>query len=138
MSFLKFEGTKDFIVCTPALIVTFRASGSIQAGTFVTFDAGGTGDVYTSTGTSGSYRPIGLALSTKTSGTEVPVLVWGYAKNIPITGSAVKPGDILVGAQSGFGSTSGSNASGSIYAVGTIVTSAANGGSCLAFIDCIN
>lgn len=137
MSFMSFEGTADYIVATPALIVSFKASGSVAAGTFVAWDAGNTGDVYNVAASiaSGSYRPAGFALATAASGTVFPVLVWGYAKNIHVTGSAVNPGNPLVAAGTN-GGTSGS--AGTAAVVGTFTTAAASGAKALAFINCLS
>jgi len=134
-AFQYYEGTKDYIAATPALIITFRASGSVTGGQFVAFDAGNTGDVYNAgLGlASGASAPAGFALMTKATGTEVPVLVWGYAKNVPwlgITGVAGSP--VVIS-----GSSATTTAGAGIYVCGKVITGSATGGTVVALIDCM-
>jgi hypothetical protein len=134
MAFQFYEGTSDYLAATPALIITFRASGSVTGGRFCAFDAGNTGDVYTPAVASGSVAPAGFAIMTKATGTEVPVLVWGYAKNIPwlgITGVAGSPVFIS-------GSSATTSAGLGIYVCGKVITGSATGGTVVALIDCMN
>lgn len=144
MAFQYYEGTMDFVAATPAMIVTFRASGSITAGRGVCYRTGsqaGAGDVYQpSLFVSGSPDagnvPAGVALQTVTSGQELGVLVWGYAKNLPYLGNVtIEPGHPLVLSGSYF-STSGSTSE-ELCHVGKCVTGSATGGTIVAFIDCM-
>jgi hypothetical protein len=129
-----FEGTKDYVALTPALIFTFKASGSIAAGQFVAYDTGTSGCVYQPAVASGSTVAAGLALSTKTDGTEVPVLVWGLAKNVPWLGiTSIAGNPVYISGSSGTTSTGVG-----IYQIGTVVTGSATGGTVVAFIDCLS
>lgn len=113
MSFLYFEGTKDYVLATPCLITTFKASGSVTAGRLVTWDTGhaGAADVFLPpAGTiSGSLPVAGLATATVADGEACPVIVWGYVKNIPVIGSlTLTTTDCLVVSGAGYASRSGS------------------------------
>jgi hypothetical protein len=133
-AFQYYEGTKDYIAATPALILTFRASGSVTGGQFVAFDAGNTGDVYTPAVASGSVAPAGFALMTKATLTEVPVLVWGFAKNVPWLGATSVAGNPVFIS----GSSATTSAGLGIYVCGKVITGSAAAGTVVALIDCMN
>lgn len=133
MAFQYYEGTADYIAATPALIVTFRTSGSVAAGNFVAFDAGNTGDVYQPAVASGSVAPAGLALQTRATGQDIAILVHGYAKNIPYLGATCYAGNNLFIS----GSSATTSAGAGIYTIGRVVTGSATGGTVVAFIDCL-
>jgi hypothetical protein len=133
-AFQYYEGTKDYIAATPALIITFRASGSVSGGQIVAFDAGNTGDVYTPAVASGSTAVAGLALMTKANATEVPVLVWGYAKNVPYLGATCYAGNPLFVSGSSVTTSAGTG----IYQIGTVITGSATGGTVVALLDFMN
>lgn len=143
MAFQYYEGTMDFVAATPAMIVTFRASGSLTAGRAAVYDKGGSGDVYQIATAAGiisgatTYVPAGVTLQTVTDGQEVAVLVWGYAKNLPYYGnSSAIPGNPVVMSGASYWSTSGSTTE-SLAHCGKVVTGSASGGTILAFIDCM-
>ncbi len=144
MSFLYFEGTKDYVLATPCLITSFKASGSITAGRLVTFDTGNAGgaDVFLPpAGTiSGSLALAGLATQTVADGDPCPVLVWGYAKNIPVIGSlTLTTGDYLVVSGAGYASRSGSaGATGKNQAIAGKVISGSSTWVKAAFINCMD
>ena len=134
------EGTTDYVAATPALIVTFRASGSIAAGRTVTQDNLANGDVYQpiAATVSGGNVPTGLALKTVSDGEDIPVLVWGYAKNVAIKdgGSVGRPGYSLIMTGAGYLAPTGSMSHSYVskgfagkYLSGSTST-------CWAFIDC--
>ena len=140
MSFLYFEGTKDFIAATPALITTFVASGSTVAGRLLSWT---TGDMTVghpaSTAGSGSTKVAGLCLATVSSGDPCPVLVWGYAKNVAAT-AIFTCGDALVCTGSGYIGTSGSvkpvtGSSSNAYWCGRYVSGSST--SAIVFINCL-
>jgi len=143
MAYLSLEGTKDFLAATPALIVTYVASGSIAAGNGLKWDAGNTGEVWADTaGALGKCA--GVALATVSDGDNVPVLVWGYAKNL-VSYETMVPGDriMLSSVAQGPGFTkdvpvlvSGSY-SASIYRCGTCVTNVTSGSKFMALINCM-
>lgn len=126
-----YEGTKDFVVMTPCLLVTFKASGSITAGKLVCFDAGGTSDVYQATVAIGGAKAVGLAVQTVSDDDPVNVMVWGFAKNLALTyaSETIAPGEAITISGSG-GFTSGSARS-----VGRVVSGSA--ARFMAFIDCM-
>ena len=140
MAFMYYEGTKDYVAATPALVVTFRASGSITAGRIVTFDSGDNDtDVIqpAATTASGALTPAGLACKTVSDGEDIPVLVWGFGKNIA-TRVAGNPGDPIVISGAGYVVPSGSTAAASGVLrnfIGKWVSGSAT--SCMAFIDCL-
>jgi hypothetical protein len=146
MAYLTLEGTKDFIVSTPALIVTFVASGSIAAGNGLKWDAGNSGNVWADTaGALGKCA--GVALATVSDDDYVPVLVWGYAKNL-VAFETMVPGDTImlssVAQGPGFIKETVVNVSGSvgrtIYKCGVCVsnvTSGSGGAKFLALINCM-
>ena len=109
MSFMYFEGTKDYLAATPALITTFEASGSITAGRLVSFNTNADQRVSLpgASTASGSANVAGLAVATVSNGDPCPVLVWGYAKNIAATGTFTV-GNPIVSSGSGYVATSGS------------------------------
>ena len=133
MAFQYYEGTMDYLAATPALIATFAASGSITAGNIVCFDAGNSAAVYAAAGISGSNAPVGLALQTQSTGKEIAVLVWGYAKNIPYVGATTYAGDLLT--TSGSSATKATGTITGAYIIGKVVTGSAAGGTVVAFID---
>ena len=142
MSLLYFEGTKDYVLATPALITSFKASGSITAGRLVAFDTGNAGgaDVYLPpAGTiSGSLACAGLALATVADAEPCPVFVWGYAKNIPVIGSlTLTTGDCLVISGAGYASRSGSVATPKLQTVVGKVISGSSTWVKAAFINCL-
>ena len=140
MAFMYYEGTKDYVAATPVLITTFKASGSITAGRIVVFDTGdNSSNVYQppATTASGALAPVGLAIKTVSDGDDVPVIVWGFAKNIA-TKLAGNPGDPIVISGSGYVAPSGSTAvtTGVLRSfIGKWVSGSST--SCMAFIDCM-
>lgn len=144
MAYLSLEGTKDFLVQTPALIITLVASGSITAGNGLKWDAGNSGNVWADTaGAVGKCA--GIALATVSDDEYVPVLVWGYAKNL-LSYETLVPGDnfILSSAAQGPGfmkdaapAVSGSTYASTIYKVGVCVSNVASGSKFLALINCM-
>jgi len=133
MAFWYYEGTKDYLVQgLPAVVLTFKASGSITAGRFVALDAGGTSDVYQPTAAINTIaNPAGVALHTASDDDPVAVLVWGVAKNLSFANSSetVTPGCMVTI------SGSGQLTSGSAYIVGRIMSGSATRLMC--FIDCM-
>jgi len=137
MAFWYYEGTKDFVVTTPALILTFKASGSITAGRGVTFDAGNTSDVYQATCPINNKVPVGVALATVSDDDPVPVLVWGVAKNLTSIGQAKTPGMLIGLSGSGYFAQA-TEASGSSYIAGKVISGSGTAtGKFMAFIDCM-
>jgi hypothetical protein len=147
MAFMYFEGTRDYVAATPALITTFQASGSIAAGRLVGFVSTIDQRVFTALSTSALQGagavPAGLALQTVSDGDPCPVLVWGYAKNIA-TGSSTGNVGItmtypIVMSGAGYATTSGSLGTGtivkSLFQVGKAISGSA--GSITAFINCM-
>lgn len=137
-----YEGTKDYVAATPALITTFRASGSISAGRCVVFVGDDSSDVYQPTGLpSGSVLPVGVAIQTVSTTDPVAVLVWGHAKNLPLLGGAVTPGSFIVNTGSGYWGTSGSTMTNPLYRLATVagkcVSGSAASGKITAFINCM-
>jgi len=144
MSFVYFEGKMDYLAATPALILTFRASGSMKPGRPCVFDAGNTGDVYQPTASaSGSLIPVGVVLKTVADQEATPVLVWGVAKNLSVLSNVtLVPGHPLVvsgSASDCVWSTSGSGAATVPVRVGgKVLSGSASGASNLyALIDCM-
>lgn len=135
MSFMYYEGTADFLAATPALTVTFEASGSITAGRAVSYDtAGQASTVYMPSAVrSGATVVAGVALQTVSTGNPVGVLVWGYAKSLPKLGEGGQFGESLVISGSGYWTQSGSGQS--RYVAGRIVSGSGN--TIVAFIDCM-
>lgn len=142
MAMYTYEGTKDFIVVYPALIASFKASGSITAGKGVKFDAGGTSEVYQATSTAaGGDQCAGIALNTVADNGNCSVLVWGFAKNLTAV-SAYTPavGDriILSGSGNFTSLTTGSFLTNPYVVAGKVVSgSGTAGGKFMAFIDCM-
>ena len=138
-AFLYYEGTADYLAATPALIVTFAASGSITAGRgVVNGGASNPGYVYQPpSGTiSGSLVPAGVALSTVSDGDPLPVLVWGYAKSLTTLATASNNyfGQALVITGSGYWGASGSTKVATV--AGKIISGSA--GYIYAFINCMD
>lgn len=140
MSYYVFEGKNDYIAVYPALIASFKASGSITAGRGVAFDAGGTSYVYQPTTAVAGVEPAGLALNTAADGGKTSVLVWGFAKNVPAaSGYTPKTGDRIALSGSGqFTSLDTGSFLTNPYAVaGKVVSGSGEGAAFLAFIDCM-
>lgn len=138
MSYYVFEGKNDYIAVYPALIASFKASGSITAGRGVSFDAGGTSYVYQPT--TAGVEPAGLALNTAADGGKTSVLVWGFAKNVPAaSGYTPATGDRIALSGSGqFTSLDTGSFLTNPYAVaGKVVSGSGEGAAFLAFIDCM-
>jgi hypothetical protein len=138
MSFAYYEGTMDFIVTTPALIISLVASGSISAGQGVTWSVQNDATVYVPTTAQGSTQCAGVCLATVSTGQFAPVLVWGYAKNLTFIGT-VNPGNLITlsGSAGGFTAlAAGSYVTGSVYAAGTCVSGSA-AGKTSALISCL-
>ena len=140
MAFMYYEGTKDFLAATPALIVTFRASGSISAGRGVCFETNDNStDVYQpgASTESGSLAVAGVALKTVSDNDEIPVLIWGYAKALPKhanDATAMNPGTCLVITGAGYWCASGSD-----FGVAEVAGKVVSGSTThiVAFINCI-
>lgn len=137
MAYWYYEGTKDFVVTTPALIVTFKASGSITAGLGVAFDAGNTSDVYVPSAIAvDGTAVVGVALKTVSDDDPVAVLVWGFAKNLTSIGQTKTPG-MHIGL-SGSGHFAQAASTGSNYIAGKVVSGSGTAtGKFMAFIDCM-
>jgi hypothetical protein len=71
---------------------------------------------------------------TKATLTEVPVLVWGYAKNVPWLGATSYAGNPVFIS----GSSATTSAGIGIYVCGKVITGSASGGTVVALIDCMN
>ena len=140
MAFIYSEGTKDYLAATPALIVTFKASGSITAGRCVCYEVtSNDSSVYMpAAGTeSGSDVPAGVALNTVANAADVAVLVWGYAKSLPNGNTAVTANRFITHSGSGYWVMSGSINNTLLKRVaGKAISGSAAGGTILAFIDC--
>ncbi len=144
MSFWYYEGTKDFVVTTPALIMTFEASGSITAGRGVTFDTGDQSKVEQATCAKCEKIPVGVALKSASDGDPVPVLVWGVAKNLTSIGEAKTPGMLISLSGSGYFAdctslVTDTGTSGSAYVAGKVISGSGGvaTGKFMAFIDCM-
>jgi hypothetical protein len=137
-AFLYYEGTTDYLAATPALIVTFAASGSITAGRAVVFQSGSGGYVYQPTGQiAGAVNPAGVAISTVSDGDPVGVIVWGYCKSLPAANQTSIAGQALIVTGSGLWGNSGSVAPVSAAVVaGKIISGSA--GYITAFINCMS
>jgi len=137
-SFLTYEGTMDFVAATPALIITFTASGSITPGRGVAIDPSNNGAVYQPSGVrSGSVVPAGVALTSASNGRAVSVLVWGFAKSLPTlptSDSAITIGQPLVITGSGFWGASGSSRAATV--AGKTISGSA--GFTYALVDCMS
>jgi hypothetical protein len=132
MAYYTYEGTKDFIVVQPALVLSFVASGSITAGRIVAFDAGGTSEVYVPSAVAGGALPcVGVALNTASDNSPVSVLVWGFAKNLVMANAdeTFRVGELVTISGSGYFT------SGSAYCIGRTVSGSAS--SFMALIDCL-
>lgn len=139
-AFLSYEGTTDYLAATPALVVTFAASGSITAGRGVCFNTSGPGYVYQPSAVpSGSLVPAGVAIATVSDGDPVPVVVFGYVKSLPALPTTVSyaNGQALVISGSGYWSSSGSSAlCATGVSAGKIISGSA--GYIYAFINCMS
>ncbi len=139
MSFMYFEGTKDYVAATPALLNTFEASGSITAGRFLNFVSATDQRVFvplsTYQGAGGATAvPAGLALATVATGDACPVLVWGYAKNIAVSAAQTNITGFAIVSGAGYLWNSGSTTK-NLYNVAKIISGSAT--SCVAFINCM-
>lgn len=130
MSTFYSEGTADYVARYPAVILSFKASGSITAGRLVVYDLSNSSMVYQATVAIGGLVPVGLALQTTADGGSVPVLVWGVAKNCKFakTDETLYPGQNLTISGAGYFT------SGSTYVIGRAISGSAS--SFTAFIDC--
>jgi len=145
MAFWYYEGTKDFVAATPCLILTFKASGSITAGRPVLYDAGDTSEVYmTGSGFLEVAVPAGVALKTVSDNDDVPVLVWGVAKNLLSNTEAKTPGMVITNSGSAFADCTSymydtGSSSGSRYAMGSVISGSGGSatGKFMATIDCM-
>jgi uncharacterized protein with beta-barrel porin domain len=141
MSYYVFEGKNDYIAVYPALICTFKASGSVAAGKAVAFDAGNTSMVYQPTlAVASGTSCVGIALNTAADGKPVSTLVWGFAKNLSaVAAYTPQPGDIIQMSGSGnFTSiASGSLLTSPYAAVGKVVSGSGAGNPFMAFISCM-
>lgn len=141
MSLMYFEGATDYVAATPALITTFEASGSIVAGRMVAFNSAtdqrvGHPAAATLAG-AGACIPAGLAIATCANGDPVPVLVWGYAKNIATgAGLPIVNTNPIVLSGAGYVMTSGAAPYyRTIYHVGKAISGSSTG--LIAFINCM-
>jgi hypothetical protein len=126
---LTFEGTKDFLITTPALLVTFLAEESTTPGYAVELRA--TGRV--GTGSANTRNFVGVAYETVASGSKVGVIVWGFVKNVNAS-VTVNPGDLLQVSGSGkFAPWVTAGNSGSI--VGRAYSASGSAGTFQAFIN---
>ncbi len=138
-AFLSYEGTTDYLAATPALVVSFAASGSITAGRAVCFNTAGPGYVYQVSGQpSGANIPAGVALATVADGDPVPVVVWGYVKSLPALPTTISfaNGQPLVITGSGYWTASGSTRPVGGTVAGKIISGSA--GFIYAFINCMD
>jgi len=126
--YVTFEGTTDYIVHYPAMITTFTAGNAIDAGDFVVL--GRNGQVSGSgVGVSGSPSIQGVAIRTAASGDKVPVVTWGYIKNVT-AGNIVDEGDFVEVVGKNFVGSLGANptwGAGFGKLIGRAVTAAASG-----------
>ena len=104
--YVSFEGTQDYLVHLPALIMTFEASGSISAGNAVGMNPSN-GTVYalsgpTSTALTAAKTMDFMGVATKTVATtkKVPVIVWGAVKNV-VAQTTITAGQYLIPSGSG-------------------------------------
>lgn len=143
MAFWYHEGTMDFVVCTPALIWTFKASGSIIAGRGVALDAGNTSDVFMGPFAEKSIIPQGIALKTVSDDDPVPVLIWGIVKNITSIEGAKTPGMLIGLSGSGYFNDvtdlAAGGVSGSSYVAGKVISGSGGSatGKFMATINCM-
>ena len=141
MTYYSFEGSTDYLAAQPALIATFKASGSITAGRGLAFDAGGTSQVYTPTAiASGSLSCAGLSIESASTGNPVSALVWGFAKNLPaVSGWTPATGDLfqLSGSAQFTSLTTGSQGSVAAACAGKVISGSGAGGNFIAFLDCM-
>ena len=141
MSTLYYEGTKDWVQATPAMIISLRASGSITAGYPLKWNAGNDSDVWADT-TGVVGKCAGLALATVATGAVCPVLVWGYAKNL-LANETLVPGDFIMASGSGgaFAKLTAVTVSGSTgissYFAGRVVSGSGAAGFFTGFINCM-
>ncbi len=141
MSYYVFEGKNDYIAVYPALIATFKSSGSVAAGKAVAFDAGNTSYVYQPTlAVASGTACVGIALNTAADAKAVSTLVWGFAKNLTaVAAYTPQPGDVIQMSGSGnFTSlTTGSFLTSPYAAAGKVVSGSGAGGAFMAFISCM-
>ncbi len=97
--YVTFEGTQDYLIHFPALIMTFVASGSITAGNAV--GMGTDGKVFAMGNTAAAEHVqrvaefIGISTKTVSNTNKVPVIVWGPVKNI-VAQVTINPGQYIV------------------------------------------
>ena len=136
MSYLKMEGTTDYLVAFPALLSSFKVSTgwSVTAGQAVSLDS--SGNVFPSTMADASSF-VGIVYQNQTAGNIVGVINWGYVKNIVASGS-ITPGSWLTIAS---GSVNGLFAPYSLTdpkaIVGKAVTSPSTSSTFMAFISAL-
>src|SRR5437660_3587069 len=80
--YVRFEGTTDYLVHYPALITTFTAATAVNAGDLCVIGADGKISGSAGSGLSGSHVCAGLAIRTAASGDKVPIIRWGFCKNL--------------------------------------------------------
>lgn len=104
-SYISFEGTQDYLIHMPALIMTFKASGSITAGQAV--GIGTDGEVFalgttdaTAAAAARMQEFIGIATKTTSDDGLVPVITWGPVKNI-VAQTAITAGQFIIPSGSG-------------------------------------
>ncbi len=100
------EGSMDYVLHMPVLMMTFVASGSITAGNAVGINPSD-GTVYALSGVTSAATLvakvqdfIGVATATKTDTQKTPVCVWGPMKNV-VAQVAVNAGQYLIPSGSG-------------------------------------
>jgi hypothetical protein len=134
MSFLYFEGTKDFIAATPVLMTTFEASGSITAGRLVAFNSATDQRVYQGVFRASTVACAGLAVQTVANGDPCPVIVWGYVKNMSVDGALTYNAPFTISSSYAFSSGSAPYANAACYCGKAISGSATLA---IGFIDCM-
>jgi hypothetical protein len=102
MSFYYFEGTADYVLATPVIMIGYIASGAITAGMMVCTTPDSRVYMPPSGTTTGSVIPAGLCVNTCASGDPAAVIVHGPVKNLTSTVSAVPPDTIIVITGSGY------------------------------------
>jgi hypothetical protein len=141
MSYYVFEGKNDYIAVYPALIASFKASGSISAGKGLAFDAGNTSYVYQPTlAVASGTACAGISLNAAADTKACSVLVWGFAKNLSaVAAYTPQPGDIIQLSGSGnFTSlATGSFLTSPYAAAGKVVSGSGAGAAFMAFISCM-
>lgn len=144
MSYLSLEGTSDYLAGYPAIMTAFVATGSISAGNMVNMMAD-TGFVKKSDDAKGSGSTVGVAYLSAADGDKVGIISWGYVKNLVATGSVYYGKQIM---SSDLGKVK-SWVTGSwddeynelmnqlLKVKGICMTQASEGGTFMAFLDCM-